>query len=161
MKWLAVCQRKHTKTMTSIENNVPRVFLDTNVIIDGLILRDYSYQPSRDLIRLIITGKFQGYICAKQITDIDYIFRKYVQNKDVTMEYIKRLTKFFNILPLLEGDILSCLNKKQKDFEDAILAEVAKVNMVPIFITNNVDDYQGWPLMILTPEQFLKMHAKE
>ena len=146
-------------TMTSIENNNQvKVFVDTNVIIDGLILRDYNYQPSRDLIRNIIAGKYKGYICSKQITDIYYIFKKYVQDKDKSLEYIKRISHFFEILPLLKGDILACLNKKQKDFEDSILLEVAKVNMIPILITNNVQDCKGWPLLIVSPEQFLTMY---
>lgn len=147
------------KTLT--ENSLVRLFLDTNVIIDGLILRDYNYQPSRDLIRQIIVGKYKGYICAKQITDIYYIFRKYVNSKEETMKYINRLTKFFEILPLLRGDILACLNKNQKDFEDAILAEVAKVNMIPIFVTNNIEDFKEWPLMVVTPEQFLRLYSQE
>ena len=145
-------------TMTSIENKHIKVFIDPNVIIDGLILRDHDYQPSRDLIRQIIAGKFKGYICTKQITDIYYIFRKYVQSKEKTMEYIKRISRFFEILPLLKGDILATLNKEQKDFEDSVLAEVAKVNMIPILVTNNVKDYEGWPLLIVSPEQFLSIY---
>ena len=144
--------------MTSIENKHIKVFIDPNVIIDGLILRDHDYQPSRDLIRQIIAGKFKGYICTKQITDIYYIFRKYVQSKEKTMEYIKRISRFFEILPLLKGDILATLNKEQKDFEDSVLAEVAKVNMIPILVTNNVKDYEGWPLLIVSPEQFLSIY---
>lgn len=145
-------------TKTSIENSEIKVFIDTNVIVDGLILRDYDYQPSRDLIRHIIAGRFKGYICSKQITDIYYIFRKYVQSKEKSLEYIKRISHFFEILPLLKGDILACLNKNQKDFGDSILAEVAKVNMIPILITNNVKDFGEWPLLIVSPEQFLTMH---
>ena len=145
-------------TRTSIENKDIKVFVDTNVIIDGLILRDYNYQPSRDLIRRIIMGDFKGYICAKQITDIYYIFKKYVQSKEKSIEYIKRISRFFEILPLLKGDILACLNKPQKDFEDSVLAEVAKINMIPILVTNNVKDYEGWPLLIVSPEQFLSIY---
>ena len=144
--------------MTLTENERLSVFVDSNVIIDGLILRDYDYQPSRDLIRSIIIGKYKGYICAKQITDIYYIFRKYLSSKEKAFEYIKRISRFFEILPLLKGDILACLSKQQKDFEDAILAEIAKVNMIPILVTNNVKDYEGWPLLIVNPEQFLMMY---
>ena len=144
--------------MTSIENNQIKLFVDTNVIIDGLILRDYDYQPSRDLIRYIISGKYKGFICAKQVTDIYYIFRKYLQNKEKSLEYIRRITLFFEILPLMKGDILACINKKQKDFEDTVIAEVAKVNMIPVLVTNNVKDFEGWPLLIVSPEQFLNMY---
>ena len=74
------------------------------------------------------------------------------------MEYIKRISRFFEILPLLKGDILATLSKEQKDFEDSVLAEVAKVNMIPTLVTNNVKDYEGWPLLIVSPEQFLSIY---
>ena len=57
-------------TMTSIENNNIKVFVDTNVIIDALTLRDYEYKPSKALLYNITEGKVKGYICSKQITDI-------------------------------------------------------------------------------------------
>ena len=145
-------------TMTLTENKKIKIFLDTNVIIDGLILRDNDYQASRDLIRQIISGKYIGYICSKQITDIHYIFRKYVKSNEDVMRYIDNITKFFEILPLLKGDILACL-KTKNDFEDEILCEVAKVNMIPCLITNNIADYQkSWPIIVMTPEQFIKLN---
>ena len=61
-------------TMTSIENKQIKVFLDTNVIVDALTLRDYDYRPSQKIIRHIVAKNIRGYICSKQITDIYYIF---------------------------------------------------------------------------------------
>ena len=144
-------------TMTSIENSIPRVFLDTNVILDALTLRDNSYQPSKELLRYIVSGKAEGYICSKQVTDIHYIFRKYYSDKNKAKEKIKDIASLFEILPLLKGDILACLNKDNIDFEDAILAEVAKVNMIKIIVTNNPKHFGEWPIMILTPQQCLDL----
>lgn len=148
--------------MTSTENKVPKVFLDTNVIIDGLTERDNAYKPSKELLRLIVAGKYKGYICSKQITDIHYIFRKYVNSKADIMRYIKNITLFFEIMPLLKGDILACLKSKAPDFEDAILCEVAKTNMIPILVTNDVKGFDGYtPLLVVTPQQFLEMFSLE
>lgn len=144
-------------TMTSIENSIPRVFLDTNVILDALTLRDNSYQPSKELLRYIVSGKAEGYICSKQVTDIHYLFRKYYSDKNKAKEKIKDIASLFEILPLMKGDILACLNKKDIDFEDAILCEVAKANMIKIIVTNNPKHFGEWPLMILTPQQCLDL----
>ena len=148
--------------MTSIENKVPKVFLDTNVIIDGFTERDNTFKPSKELLRLIVAGKYKGYICSKQITDIHYIFRKYINSKTDIMRYIKNITLFFEIIPLLKGDILACLNSQTPDFEGAILCEVAKTNMIPILVTNDIKDFDGYaPLLIITPQQFLEMFSLE
>ena len=143
--------------MTSIENDKPSIFLDTNVILDAITMRDNSYQPSKELLRYIVSGNANGYICSKQITDIHYIFRKYYTDKKLAKEKIKDIVSLFEILPLLKGDILACLNKNDVDFEDAILCEVAKVNMVHIVVTNNPKHFGEWPITILTPQQCLDL----
>ena len=146
-------------TKTLIENNVPKVFIDTNVIIDAITLRDYDYQPSKALLYNIVEGKINGYICSKQITDIYYIFKKYFQNEQDIRSNIKKIISLFEILPLIKGDILSCLNTEMRDFEDAILCEVSKVNMIPVFITKNIAHFSNAKMLALTPKQFLEMHS--
>lgn len=142
---------------TSIENKPAKVFVDTNVIVDAFSLRDTNYKPSQQVLRYIAIGKIEAYICSKQITDLNYIFRKYHSNKEETRKSLKTITQLFEIKPLLKGDILACLNAEMKDFEDAVLDEVAKVNMIPYFITNNIDDFKNSKSMVLTPEQFLTL----
>ena len=144
-------------TMTSIENSIPRIFLDTNVILDAITMRDNSYQPSKELLRYIVSGQAKGYICSKQITDIHYIFRKYYSDKNRVKEKVKDIAALFEILPLMKGDILACLNKENIDFEDAIICEVAKVNMIRIIVTNSPKHFGEWPIMILTPQQCLDL----
>lgn len=148
-------------TTTSIENSVAKVFVDTNVIIDALTLRDYEYKPSKALLYNITEGKIKGYICSKQITDIYYIFRKYYSKESEIRECIKKIVSFFEILPLFKGDILACLKTEMSDFEDAILCEVAKVNMIPIIVTNNINHFGDCKKMVLTPEQLLQIFSLE
>ena len=145
------------KTLT--ENKPAKIFLDTNVIIDALTMRDYDYHPSKQLLRCVVQGYFKGYICSKQITDINYIFRKYFPSKDLIKVNLAKITKIFEILPLLKGDILSCLNKKTPDFEDAVICEVAKVNMIPYIITNNVQHFENCGSVVLTPQQLLDIFS--
>ena len=147
--------------MTFQENETHRVFLDTNVIIDAMTMRDYDYLPSRQVWRQILSGNVKGYICSKQITDIYYIFRKYYQSESLVRQNIKNIVDSFEVLPFTRGDALACIKSEMKDFEDAVLCEVAKVNMIPILITNNISHFTNCKMMALTPEQFLKMFSLE
>ena len=147
--------------MTSIENKQLRVFLDTNVIIDALTLRDYDYGPSQRVIRQIVSKNVRGYICSKQITDIYFIFRKYFKSENEIRDAVNTIVEFSEVLPLLKGDILACLKTDMPDFEDAILYEVAKVNMIPMIITNNINHFKNCEKMVLTPQQFLELFSLE
>lgn len=148
-------------TTTFQENKTCSVFLDTNVIIDALTMRDYDYLPSRQIWRHILSGKVTGYICSKQITDIYYIFRKYFNNESLIRQNIKNIIDSFEVLSFTKGDALACLKSEMKDFEDAVLCEVAKINMIPLVITNNIAHFDGAKIMVLTPKQFLEMHSLE
>ena len=147
--------------MTSIESNRPKVFLDTNVIIDALTFRDYDYLPSRQIWRHVLYNEIDGFICSKQITDLHYIFKKYYKDEGIVRKYLEDISKSFEVLPFLKGDILACLKTEMPDFEDAVLCEVAKVNMVPIIVTNNIDHFNNCKMMALTPKHFLEMFSLE
>lgn len=145
--------------MTSTENSPIKVFVDTNVIIDALTLRDYEFKPSKALLYNITEGRIKGYICSKQITDIYYIFRKYYSKESDIRECVKKITSFFEILPLLKGDIMACLKTTMPDFEDAIICEIAKVNMINIIVTNNIRHFENCGKMVLTPKQFIELYS--
>ena len=142
-------------TLTENNKSTPKVFVDTNVIIDALTERDNNFKPSQQLLRLIAMQKVKGYICSKQITDLHYTFRKYYQSKEAAMKSLTVLIGLFELLPLFEGDILASIHANMKDFEDALLDEIAKVNMIPYLITNNVSDFKNSKVPAFTPEQFL------
>lgn len=147
--------------MTSIENNKARVLLDTNVIIDALTMRDLDYQPSRQIWRHVLNGDINGYLSSKQITDIYYIFKKYYKDEKIVREYLRNLIDSFEILPFFKGDILACLKTEMEDFEDAIICGSAKVNMIPIVVTNNIKHFTNAKIMALTPQQLLEMFSLE
>ena len=73
--------------MTSTENSPIKVFVDTNVIIDALTLRDYEYKPSKALLYNITEGRIKGYICSKQITD-NIIFSANITAKKAISENV-------------------------------------------------------------------------
>ena len=143
----------------SIENKPIRVFIDTNVIIDALTLRDNNYQPSRQLWRHVLCGNIKGYISSKQITDIYYIFKKYYRTEQEIRANLSAIVDSFEILPFLKGDVLACLKTEMNDFEDAIICEIAKTNMIPIVVTNNLKHFTNAGLMVLDPEQTLNMFS--
>ena len=138
--------------MTLIENKI-KVFFDTNVVIDAFTLRDMNYRDSYHLMMLVLDGKIKGYICSKQITDIYYILRKYISDDAKRKSITQDISQVFEMLPLLPMDIKQSFNTEIKDYEDAVLAEIAKVNCINFLVTQNVEDYKNSSVYAITPTE--------
>lgn len=134
-----------------------KVFFDSNIIIDGLTCRDYSFKPSRSLLVFAAAQQIKGFITAKQITDIYYVLKHYFSTESERRRAIKMICDIFEILPTTKSDIQYCLNTKMKDLEDALIDEVCKVNCMDYLVTNNVKDFDGAKSCIATPEQLVTL----
>ena len=127
-----------------------KVLFDTNVLIDALTERTDDYKYCQKLIKAAIDEKIDGYISSKQITDIYYILRKELREEE-RRRVIKTIANTFTILPLLASDIKYCVNSNIVDYEDAIIDEVASVNMIKCIVTNNIKDFADSKSIIMTP----------
>ena len=128
-----------------------KMLFDTNVLIDAICERNNNYKSSQELIYKVVNKEIDGYISAKQITDIYYILRKYCGEAE-RRKIIKTISNTFEILPLLPSFTNYCLNSKINDYEDAILDEQAKVNMISVIVTNNTKDFSDSKTLVLRPE---------
>lgn len=134
-----------------------KVLFDTNVIIDAFTMRDYDYKNSRDLLLKAANKEIDGYISAKQITDIYYILRKYISDDKVKKNIISDLCSIFTVLPILPSDIKASMHTEIKDFEDAVIEETAKVNMVQYIVTHDRDHFTKSKLVICSPHDLLTL----
>ena len=134
-----------------------KVFFDTNVLIDAFTLRDYSYKDSRDLIIKVANKEIDGYFSSKQITDIYYSLRKYVSDEDKRKQIIKDIMQTFTVLPCLPSDLQVSVKSKIDDFEDAVIEEIAKVNMIEYIVTSNIKHFINSSLVIISPNDLNKL----
>ena len=132
-----------------------KVFFDTNVLIDGLTCRDYDYKNQKQLLRYVAREDIEGYISAKQITDIYYILRKYVSSEAEKRRIIRILLDNFETLPCLKSICQYCLTSDIEDYEDSVIEETAKIFKVDYLVTNNIDDFQKSKLTIISPKELV------
>ena len=134
-----------------------KVLFDTNVVIDALTERDYDYKDSRDLLIMAVHGKIKGYIVSKQVTDIYYILRKYISDESVKKQIMSDLCDTFTVLPFLSADIKPSISSPVNDFEDAVLEEVAKVNVLDCIVTNNTKHFKDSRLVVFDPHNLAEL----
>ena len=132
-----------------------KVFFDTNVIIDAITSRDYNYRDSQKLVVKAAKKEIDGYISSKQITEIYYILRKYINDEKTNRIVLKQILDTFEILPFLQSDAAFCVNSKIDDYEDAVIAEAAKVNCIPYLITNDIKHFKNADINVLTPHDLI------
>ena len=133
-----------------------KVLFDTNVIIDAFTERTQNYLISQNLVVKAIDKEIEGFLISKQVTDIYYILRKFKSEAE-RRHVLKVISKTFTILPTLASDVAYSINSEMADYEDALIDEIAKVNMLSYIITNNLKDFEKSKTMALSPENFYEL----
>ena len=130
------------------------VLFDSNVIIDAITQREESNVGAKQLYLKAAAKEINGYLVSKQISDIAYVLRKYL-DKDTIKSFCQFLCKAFIVLPFTKEDIEEAVLLNGKDFEDDILIYIAKSNNIEFIATNNFSDYSKSSVKVLKPDDIL------
>lgn len=131
-----------------------QILIDTNVILDVLLNRESFAQDAVKLLKLPASD-VQKYVSASAITDIYYIARQEIRDKQLVKELIKKVLKIVKVADVSESVILSALDSDWADFEDSVQNAVAEVHDFDVIITRNQSDYKKSNLKVLSPKEFL------
>ena len=132
-----------------------KVLLDTNVIVDIATRREPFFEHSSKVFEMAVEKKIAAYVSASAVTDIFYILQK-ENGKADTIQFLKELFDYIDILGVDKTIIINSLNSGWKDFEDAVQGNVAVKNFIDIIITRNNKDFAKLDgVKILSPFVFL------
>jgi len=131
-----------------------KLFIDSDIILDVLAIRDNFYEPAASLFDLGYEGKLDLYTTAVVLANVFYILRK-KHGIEKSKEQIKQLRQIMSILPINGKMVDDVLTSKFSDFEDGLQYFTAKENNIPVIITRNVKDYKEKELIIQTADEFI------
>jgi len=131
------------------------VLIDTNVVLDLLIKRDPFYENAARIRILSEKGYIRSYISASAITDIYYIAKKELKDKDTVITLLENLLNTTSIAAVTETSINEALSLKWDDFEDAVQYVTGQSISADYIITRNEKDFVGSKIKVLSPEDFL------
>ena len=131
-----------------------RVFLDTNIILDILIVgRPYS-EVSTKLVGQAKSDEIRFSISSLSLADAAYTCRKKFSREDLKRS-IDVIRKKWRVLPFSEYNIYDALKSGCPDFEDAIQISSAESD-ADVIVTNNVKHFKDYTaLTVVTPQEFL------
>jgi predicted nucleic acid-binding protein len=132
-----------------------KVLIDTNVIIDILDHREPFFEDSYRVIQLGLQEKIETFMSAGSVTDVYYVISRSIRDANKVKEKIIALTALVGICDTTAHDINNSLSMNISDFEDAVIASIAKREKADYIITRNEDDFINSPIPAISPSLFL------
>lgn len=135
----------------------PRIFLDTNVILDLLGEREPFYLATAKLASLADNNLITLVASPISFTTVSYILSKFETSK-VVREKLRKFKILCEICSLDEHIIEKGLNSSFKDFEDSLQYFSAVSANCDIIITRNAKDFKSSLLPVMNVEEYLKSY---
>ena len=99
-------------------------------------------------------------VYSSAITDILYVLRRAVKDRQLVREKYESFRKKISILSVTEKDIDKAFARDWKDFEDAVQYTVAESNGVDCIITRNKGDFEEDAIPCYTPQEFIGKYTE-
>ena len=130
-----------------------KVFVDSNVILDVLLLNDGFWQDSYNIFKLAELGQIKAFVSASSMTDVFYISKKRLSLL-VARQAMADLLKLFEVVSVDGEDLNRALTMPIADFEDALQARCAEKANADVLITRDVAGFAGIDIGVTTPADF-------
>lgn len=141
-----------------------KALLDTNIVVDVLQRREPWFQDGATIFRAIANKQVEGWLTAKQITDLHFFSRKQFkgeENVDVkARQIIGKLLAIFSLIDTLGIDCQNALGNENGDYEDAVLIESAARAGVDCIVTRNPEHFKSTTVPVYAPDQFVSVISK-
>ena len=134
---------------------MPKAFVDTDIILDLLAMREPHYQFSARLFSMADEGKLKLCVSSLSFSNLNYI----LSNQFSAVQARKKLLTFKTLVTVLsvsEKSVDLALNSDFNDFEDALQYFTALEFKISTLLTRNLKDYKKADISVLTAEQYLK-----
>ena len=131
-----------------------KVTLDINVLLDVFQKREPHYAASAQVVSMVASGTLAGVCPAHGLTTLYYLVRKHA-SKPNAEDAMNQVLRHFQIGNLEAAEWQRARGLSFADFEDAVVATVAKATASVFIITRNVNDFAGSPVPAITPADFL------
>jgi len=132
----------------------PRLFLDTNVMLDLLGERIPYYDSIAKIATLADKGQITMVVSALSYATVSYFLKKY-ENPEKAKEKLRKFKIISEICDLDELIIEKGLNSGFSDFEDSLQYFSALKSECTILITRNEKDFKISQIPVMTAKEYL------
>jgi predicted nucleic acid-binding protein len=131
-----------------------RVLVDTNILLDVLLLRAPWVDESRLVWQAQDDGQIRAFIAAVSPPNVFYIVRELTDARRAR-EGVRICLEAFNVLPL-NGDLLrAAFDLNDRDFEDDVHIACAAASRVDAIVTRDAGGFTASSVPVLSPAELL------
>ena len=128
-----------------------RVFLDTNILVDYALGREFG-DDAEQLLQRGHDGEVSLMVSYLTFANMAYILRTKVD----IYALLEQLSNFITVLPMDKEQLQNALGQRVRDFEDMLQYQCAKAGDCEVIITNNKNDFAEFcELPFMTAAEFL------
>ena len=137
---------------------IQKVFLDTNVILDFLLLRSPFTEEARELFYKKEDGEIDIYVSALSFGIASYFIEKSKHNSSML---IAKLLRLVEVVDLTRDVVEQAVVSNFQDFEDALqYCSAKKIAGIDFLITRNKKDFKHSSIPVVTPVEFIDSFTK-
>lgn len=136
-----------------------RIFWDTNVLVDLLLVRRPFYEAASTILSMSEENDWQIIVSSLSVMNANYICcERGKMPKDMWERKILGLSSLITICSLDSDNILNSCFTGWNDFEDCVQNNCALQNRCDYIITRNIKDFQLSSIHVLEPDDFILMN---
>ncbi|MBR0457863.1 MAG: PIN domain-containing protein [Victivallales bacterium] len=136
-----------------MKRTIPRIFLDTNILLDVLLKREDFYQESAVLFNACETQEVQGEIASISVNNVYYMMRHHYGRK-TAQQSIPLLLGIFQVIPGDARVFHLATHLETGDYEDGIQLASAITGKASCLFTRNPRDFSKDYLPVLHPSEW-------
>jgi predicted nucleic acid-binding protein len=133
-----------------------RVFLDTNILLDGLLKREPFVKESTDYIILSESVGVKMWIAWHGLATAYYLLKKGRSEEETLME-LDRILSWARVAAVGDAHAREARQLGFSDFEDALQAVSAEAPEARWIITRNTRDFSASRVRAITPTDYLRL----
>ena len=134
---------------------IPRLLIDTNVVLDVLLERVPWVEDATALLDAIAKGQAEGHLASHAITTVYYIVER-ERNRAVAATAVSDLLQLLSVVPLASAAFQRALGLGLRDYEDGVQAAALQMG-ADCLVTRNAKDFKGAPLTVRSPGEVLAL----
>jgi predicted nucleic acid-binding protein len=133
-----------------------KVFVDTNILVDLIADRKPFSKFAIQLFLKAEERKIKLYASSHSIASTHYLFKKYIDEKDLR-EVLFNILDYLNIIAIDLDVLKKGLKSKHKDFEDALqIISAYSIEKIDCIVTRNIKDFKESEIRVLSPDELIK-----
>lgn len=133
-----------------------RLLVDTNVFLDFVLGRDSGCESALKFFIWCKQNKNQTFITSMSLRDIEYVSMRSLHDRQKVNGLLGDVYSLCSkVIGISADSAINSIFEDYKDFEDELLVQVAKEELLDAIVTNNKKDFINKGIPVFTPQEIV------